>query len=252
CRYCLAGKYTACGQLHAGNYDPGGFAEFIRIPEENVKHGTFLLPESMTYEEATMIEPLGCAIAGQRQLNLAKDRTVLIIGSGVSGLLHIQLAETAGAAVFATDLDEYRRETAKRFGADQVLDARTYSPQKLKMLNGGRLADCVIVCAAARQAVDAAIASVDRKGAILFFAVPRSDIVIPSTRFWRDEISVTFSYGAAPDDIQAAMRLVANKRIRVASLITHRLPLSNTQEAFRIASEGKNSLKVIVVPDEDI
>ncbi|MEW6587405.1 MAG: alcohol dehydrogenase catalytic domain-containing protein, partial [Nitrospirota bacterium] len=68
CRYCLSGKYTACGQLHAGNYDPGGFSEFIRIPEENVKHGTFLLPESMTYEEATMIEPLGCAIAGQRQL----------------------------------------------------------------------------------------------------------------------------------------------------------------------------------------
>src|SRR5512141_3215442 len=79
CHYCLQGKYTACEFLHSGNYDPGGFAEFIRVPEENVRRGTFLLPEGMTYEDGAMIEPLACAIAGQELLGITEGQTVLII-----------------------------------------------------------------------------------------------------------------------------------------------------------------------------
>ncbi|MDP2753471.1 MAG: alcohol dehydrogenase catalytic domain-containing protein, partial [Nitrospirota bacterium] len=93
CHYCVQGKFTACESLHTGNYDPGGFSEFIRIPEENVRYGTFLLPERVTFEDAAMIEPLGCVIAGQNQLGLKEGQTVLIIGSGVSGILHIQLTK---------------------------------------------------------------------------------------------------------------------------------------------------------------
>src|SRR4030066_1240106 len=78
CRLCSQGNYTACESLHSGNYDPGGFAEFIRVPEEHVRYGTFLLPEGMTYDDGTMIEPLACAIAGQSQLGLKEGRTVLI------------------------------------------------------------------------------------------------------------------------------------------------------------------------------
>lgn len=252
CHYCIQGNYTACESLHTGNYDPGGFSEYIRVPEENVRYGTFLLPEGVTFEDAAMIEPLGCVIAGQNQLGLKKDQTVLIIGSGVSGILHIQLAKIKQMRVIATDINEYRLNKALEFGADTVINANTYSLDEFKRINNNRLADIVIVCAAARKAVEDAVSSVDRKGKILFFAVPEKDITIPSVRFWRDEITVTFSYGASPYDIKKAISLIKNRRVHVERMITHRVPLSDIRKGFQLASEAKTSLKVVVVPDQDI
>lgn len=249
CHHCSQGNYTACGSLHTGNYDPGGFSEFIRIPEENVKYGTFLLQDEITYEDAAMIEPLGCVIAGQKELGLNRGQTVLIIGSGVSGILHIQLAKLKKAKIIAVDINKYKLKKASEFGADYVIDAQKYSLDKVKSINNDRLADVVIVCASAQQAVDNAISSVERKGKILFFAVPETDIKIPSQRFWRDEISVTFSYGASPDDIKEAIKLIASKKIEVGEMITHRVKLSDISKGFQIASESKESLKVVVIPD---
>lgn len=251
CYHCSQGNYTACETLHTGNYDPGGFSEFIRVPEENVRYGTFLLPVKMSFEEATMIEPLGCVIAGQRQLRLKKGKTVLIIGSGVSGILHLQLAKTRGAKVIATDINEYKLSKAVEFGADCVIHADVYNTDDLKSINNNRLADVVIVCAASEKAVEDALSSVDRKGKILFFAVPRDNIILPSLKFWRDEVTVAFSYGASPRDIQGAIDTIRNKKVNVREMITHMIPLSDIQQGFQLASEAKNSLKVIVVPDRD-
>jgi len=251
CYHCAQGKYTACESLHTGNYNPGGFSEFIRVPEENVQYGTFLLPEEITFADATMIEPLGCAIAGQNQLRLKKGQSVLIIGSGVSGILHIQLAKMKRAKVIATDINEYKLKKALKFGADHVMNAREYSVDKLKSINDNRLADVVIVCASAKQAVDNAVSSVERKGKILFFAVPQNELILPSLRLWRDEITLLFSYGAAPDDIKKTIVLIKNNRINVREMITHRVALSHSGEGFKLASESKFSLKVVVVPDND-
>ncbi|MBM4141413.1 MAG: zinc-binding dehydrogenase [Nitrospira sp.] len=251
CYHCAQGKYTACESLHTGNYNPGGFSEFIRVPEENVQYGTFLLPEEITFADATMIEPLGCAIAGQNQLRLKKGQSVLIIGSGVSGILHIQLAKMKRAKVIATDINEYKLKKALKFGADHVMNAREYSVDKLKSINDNRLADVVIVCASAKQAVDNAVSSVERKGKILFFAVPQNELILPSLRLWRDEITLLFSYGAAPDDIKKTIVLIKNNRINVREMITHRVALSHSGEGFKLASESKSSLKVVVVPDND-
>jgi L-iditol 2-dehydrogenase len=250
CHHCMHGNYTACGALHSGNYDPGGFSEFIRIPQENVTHGTFLLPGSVTYEEATMIEPLACVISGQKHLELKKGHTVLIIGAGVAGLLHIELAKTKGAKVIATDINEYRLNTARAYGADQVFNAKAYSADELKSMNNNRLADCVIVCAAAEQAIENALSSIGEKGNILFFAVPQNNIVLPSAKFWRDEITIIFSYGASPDDLREALSFIESHTIQVKDMITHKVPLSHIQEGFRIASAANDSLKVIVIPDE--
>jgi len=250
CHYCLQEKYTACESLHKGNYDPGGLAEYIRIPEENVKYGTFVLPERLTYEEAAMIEPLACAIAGQNQLNIKRGQTVLIIGSGISGLLHVRLSKRKGAKVISTDINEYRLKKASELGADFTIDAREYSTDKLRSLNYDRPADIVIVCAAARRAVDDAISSVDRKGEILFFAVPDFDINIPSVRFWRDEISLHFSYGAAPGDLRTSIELIQDDKENIGKMITHRIALSEIQHGFKLVSEAKDSLKVVVVPDK--
>lgn len=249
CFYCSHGNYTACESLHAGNYDPGGFSEYIRIPKENVKYGTFLLPDSLTYEGATMIEPLGCVIAGQKQVDMKKGKSVLIIGSGVSGLLHIQLAKLKKIKVIAIDVNKYKIKKALEFGADYAIDAGKYSINKLKDINNGRLADTVIVCTSAQQAVDNALSSVDRKGKILFFAVPETEIKIPSLRFWRDEITVTSSYGASPNDLKEAINIISNKKIDIGKMITHKIRLSDIVKGFKLASEGKKSLKVVIIPD---
>lgn len=249
CYYCSQGNYTACESLHAGNYDPGGFSEFIRVPEENVKYGTFLLPAKISFEDATMIEPLGCAIAGQCQLGLKKGNTVLIIGSGISGILHIQLAKTKGAKVIATDINEFKLSKALEFGADCVIHADIYSADEIKSINNNKMADVIIICTASKKAMENALSSVDRKGKILFFAVPRTDIILPSLRFWRDEVTVTFSYGAAPHDIQNAIKLINSKKVKVTGMITNRIQLSDIKKGFQIASKAYRSLKVIVIPD---
>ncbi len=251
CYHCAQGNYTACESLHTGNYDPGGFSEFIRVPKENVRYGTFLLPEKVTFEDATMIEPLGCVIAGQNQLGLKEDQSVLILGSGVSGILHIQLAKMKRARVIAMDINEYKLNNALEFGADYIINASKYSVDELKRINDNRLADIIIVCASAKQAIDNAISSVDRKGKILFFAVPETDIVIPPLRFWRDEITLTFFFCVATEDLKEAIGLIDSGRINVRKMITHRVKLSSIGEGFQLASEGKNSLKVVVIPDDD-
>jgi len=249
CHHCIQGNYTACESLHTGNYYPGGFAEYIRVPEENLRYGTFLLPGSLTYEDAAMIEPLACAIAGKNQIGVQKGQTVLIIGSGISGILHVQLAKLKGMKIIATDINDYRMNKAMEFGADRSIDAREYSVDILRKINDDRLADRVIVCAASKQAVDNALSSVNRKGTVLFFAIPQNDISIPSLRFWRDEITVTFSYGAAPDDLKQAINLIDSGMINVREMITHRVPLSSITQGFKLVAEAKNSLKVVVVPD---
>jgi L-iditol 2-dehydrogenase len=252
CHYCTQDKYTACESLHAGNYEPGGFAEFIRVPEENVRHGTFVLPELVMFEEAAMIEPLGCVIAGQDQLDVKAGQSVLVIGSGVSGILHVQLAKLKGAKVIVTDINQYKLRKALEFGADLTMDANTFFVENLKSSNDGRLAEAVIVCASSQRAVENALSSVDRKGKILLFAVPESEIKIPSLRFWRDEIMLLSSYGAAPQDIRKALELIENGTVNVRGMITHKVALSDIRKGFQLASEAKTSLKVVVVPDNDI
>ncbi len=250
CHHCQTGNYTACDKLHTGNYDPGGFSEFIRVPEQNVMYGTFLLPENFSYEDAAMIEPLGCVISGQNQLDLNEGQTILILGSGISGLLHIQLSKLKDARVIATDINDFRLRKALEFGADNVINATEYTPDKLKSMNNGRLADCVIVCTGAEGAVEHALSSINKKSKILFFAVPERNITIPSVRFWREEISIIFSYGASPSDLENAIALIGSDTVYANKMITHRISLSNIQQGFHLVSSAKDSLKVVVVPDQ--
>ncbi len=240
CKYCKEGNHTACETLHSGNYDPGGFSEYIRVPKINVDNGTYSLGK-LTYEEGTMIEPLGCVVRGQRIINLKKGHTVLILGSGISGLMNIQLARLKGAKVIATDIDDYRLKKAKEFGADEVIDV---SKQELSIK-----ADRIIVCTGALKAVEQAFKCIDKKGIILFFAIPNKNIEIPIADFWRNELTVTSSYGAAPLDLEESLNLIKNKKINVKGMITHKLPLEKIQEGFKIVADAKESLKVVIEPN---
>ena len=251
CRYCRRGHETACETLHTTNYDPGGFAEFIHVPKINVERGVYLLPKGMSFEEGTFIEPVACVVRAQRLMEVGTGDTVLVLGSGISGLLQIQLARLRGAdSIIATDVNEYRLKSAKKFGADEVIDAKEDVAKKLLQLNGGRLADKVIVCTGAASASRQALRCADRGGSILFFAVPEPgvEIPIPFVEFWRDEIKMMTSYGAAPRDLKESLKLLADRRLNVRDMITHRLGLGETGLGFKLVAEAKNSLKVIIEP----
>jgi len=253
CRYCKRGYHTACHTLHATNYYPGGFSQYIRVPKINIDFGIYKLPDDMSYEEGTFIEPLACVSRGQRLANLQKDDSVLIIGSGIAGILHTQLAKFKGLQnIVVADINPYRLELAKKFGATHGLNAKDNLPAKLKGINNdGHLADQVIVCTGATSASMSALDCVDNGGTILFFAVPDPTVKlqVPINQFWRNEITMQTSYGAAPNDLKDSMRVLAAKQLNVKDMITHRLSLSEAQEGFRLMAEAGHSLKVILEPN---
>lgn len=251
CRYCVKGYHTVCDTLHTTNFDPGGFAEYIRAPRLNVDRGVFVLPDELSFEEGTFIEPLGCVVRGQRIARLEPGQSVLILGSGISGLLHLLLARALGAGrVITTDVCEYRLKAAKKFGADAVIDAREDIPARLRKLNDGRLADLVIICTGALSAFTQALQSVDRAGTVLFFAPtdPGVNLPVPVNEFWRNGIMLLPSYGASPLDCIQAIELIRAGRVPVRQMITHRLSLAETALGFKLVAEASESIKVIIEP----
>jgi L-iditol 2-dehydrogenase len=253
CHYCLRGYHTACETLHTTNYDPGGFAEYIRIPRLNVDRGVFVLPDEVSFDAGVFVEPLACVVRGQRIADLQPGQTVLILGSGISGLLHLLLAKSLGAGrIVTTDISAYRLEMARQLGADTVFDAREDIPARMCEINDGRLADFVIVCTGALSAFKQALQSVDRGGTILCFATtePGVDLPVPINEFWRNEIKLMPSYGNSPLDATLAIELIRSGRVPVEKMITHRLPLTETGQGFRLVVGGGKSMKVIIEPQK--
>ena len=252
CHYCLSGHHTVCDTLRQTNFDPGGFAEYLRLPRINVELGVFPLPDGLSFEEATFIEPLACVLRGQRLAHLQPGCSVLVIGSGVAGLLHIQLARSSGAGrIIATDIVDYRLEAARSFGADVAIQAEEYTPDHLRQVADGRLADLVVLCSGATSAIAQALESVERGGTVLFFAPTEPGVSIPisvNDLFWRNEITLTSSYGGSPGDYAAALGLIGAGKIRVREMITHRLGLAETGLGFQLVSQAQDSLKVIIEP----
>lgn len=252
CRYCKRGYHTACHTLHTTNYYPGGFSQYIRIPKINLDYGIYRLPDKMTFEEGTFIEPLACVCRGQRLSRLQKDDSVLIIGSGIAGILHVQLAKFKGVKkIVVSDINPFRLELAKKFGATDTINAKENVPSKLKEVNDGHLADQVIVCTGATSASLSALECVDNGGTILFFAVPDPTVKlpVPINQFWRNEITMQTSYGAAPNDLEESLKVLATKKLNIKDMITHKLPLTKAQEGFRLMAEAGQSLKVILEPN---
>lgn len=251
CRYCLNGFHTLCDTLRTTNFDPGGFAEYLRVPNINVDRGVFVLPEEMSFEDGVFIEPLACVLRGQRLARLKPGQSVFVIGSGISGVLHIALARASGAGqIIASDISEYRLKAAKQFGADEAILAKEVNPGKIREINQGRLADLVIVCAGAISAYTQALQSVDRGGTILCFAPLEPDLnfVLPLFDFWNDGITLLSTYGGSPLDITTAIELIRSQRLPIREMITHRLTLKETGLGFQLVAGAKDSIKVIIEP----
>ncbi len=239
CKYCRTGNHTACETLHTGNYEPGGFSEFVRVPKINVLLGTYLLPENVSYEEATMIEPLACVLRAQRIMNIKRGQTVIVMGCGVSGLLNIMAAKLNGAKVIATDINEFRLKKAKEYGAEAI-----NANEELKIA-----AEHIIMCTGAMPAFEKAFKYADKKGIIMLFAIPKENLTIPNADFWRNELALISSYGAAPCDLEESLELIKSGKINAKSLITDRFSLDDIQKGFDTATAAKESLKVVILPN---
>lgn len=252
CHYCLHGHHTVCDTLRRTNFYPGGFSEYVRLPAINVDRGIYRLPGGMSFDEATFIEPLACVYRGQRIAGTGIGHSVLVVGSGISGLLHVQLAKVLGASlVVATDINRYRLKAASGLGADMTVDSIEDVPDFFREINEGRGADIVILTTGAEAAINHAVKSVDRGGTVLFFAPAAVGVSFPlpiNEIFWRNEITLTSSYAANYHEHAVAMELIDQKKVNITDMITHKLPLDEIQKGFQLVEEAGESLKVIIKP----
>jgi len=251
CYYCKRGDYTLCPQFAQTHLEPGGFAEFFRVPAPNLQIDTLKLPDSLSFEEGTLIEPVGCCIRAQDKVGVQKGDNVAVIGAGPSGIVHAMLAKIAGAGqVVVTDLVEYRLRMAKRLGADVVINAQHENvAERIKQETEDRGADIVIVTAPNAKAVEDSVQIVRRGGKLLLFAPTQPDQYarLSPHRLFFSEITVVPSYSVSHVETRKALQLISSVRIEARKLITHRFALSRTADAFQTAAKSKECLKVVVL-----
>jgi L-iditol 2-dehydrogenase len=253
CEHCQRGQETLCELIGKTTYDPGGFAEYVRVPAINIETGGMLrLPDEVSYEEGSFTEPLGCVVRGLRVMGFAPARSVLVLGSGLSGQLVIRTARAFGAGrIFATDLNDYRLEVARRSGAEVVLNAgREDVVERVLELTGGEGVDYVIPTAGAPALFDQALKTVRKGGTILLYGImaPGTEVGFEVFPFWKKQVKLVSTYAAAPRDLREALELIRARRVPVDDLITHRLPLEETQKGFLLTAAGGDSMKVIIEP----
>jgi len=251
CLYCLRGDETACRTFQeVNNFSPGGFAEYLRVTGRSVRTGILRLPDGVSYEVGTFIEPLATVVRGLRTTGLAPGDGVLVYGAGIAGILFVKLAKALGAGIVGVvDVDGRRLDAALAAGADVALAAGADVPERWAE-HAGRPADRVVVCTGAPAAAEAALRSVDRGGTVLFFAVgtPGESLAVDFNPFWRNSVTLATSYGAAPLDNRQALELLAHGAVRVDDMVTHRFSLDEIGEAFRTAARPGDCLKVVVEP----
>lgn len=254
CYHCLTGHETACTTFQTkNNFDPGGFSQFLLVKGRSVETGTLILPDSVSFEQATFIEPLGTAVRAMRTVALKPTQSMLVCGSGVAGLLLIKLARAMGAGnIIATDISPYRLEKAKEFGANHTVAANEDVPAFVRSVNDGRLADVVVLCAGAIPAARTALASAERGGTILFFAVPKpgETLDVDFNPFWRDDITIKTCYGAAPLDNMQALDLIRHGTVTVTDMVTHRFSINEIGEAFKTGAKPDGCIKVVIEPNQ--
>jgi L-iditol 2-dehydrogenase len=251
CHYCLHGDYTLCKKFHETNIKPGGFAEFFRVPAPNLQIDTLTLPDTVSFEEGTLIEPVGCCIRAIEKCRIRSGDTVVIIGAGATGLIHVSLAKIYGAAkTIASDLFDYRLNAAKQFGADLTVNPKEENLAEVtKAKTGGRGADLVIVTAPSLEAYRTGLSICRRGGKLCVFAPTRPGeyLQVSLKELFLSEVQIISSYSTSHLETRAALDLLASGKLDGEKLITHRFRLEDAAKAFETALESKESLKVVLL-----
>jgi L-iditol 2-dehydrogenase len=254
CHECRHGWASVCPNQERIGYDhDGGFAELLRVPAKVLAvDGVNRVPGGLSFAEASMAEPLSCVINGQELAGVGEGQTVVVVGAGPIGCLHVRLARARGAArVLLVELSRARLELAAGLVApDEAVAADADLVAAVRGLTGGRGADVVIVAAASGKAQEDAVAMAARRGRVSFFGgLPRdqSTIAFDANIVHYREMGIVGANGSSPAHNQQALALIASGAVPVADLITHRLPLERTLEAIQTVVDGE-AIKVTIEP----
>jgi L-iditol 2-dehydrogenase len=251
CRYCRRGDFVQCETWKTSRIIPGGIAECILVPSVNLAHDTILIPDAMSFEDATLIEPTACVVKGLRRTAMKKGDTVLVIGLGVMGMIHILLLRAFGAGmIIAADMVPFRLQKARELGADAVIDVGKKSlADGLGEMTGREMAELVVVGPNSAEVMAQGIACARPGGQVLFFtpARPEEQLTIDPNHLYFKDISIVTSYSCGPDDTADACNLIGRKVVSADALVTHRFPIEGTAEAFRLTAEAGESLKALIV-----
>jgi L-iditol 2-dehydrogenase len=252
CHYCRRGNYSCCETFKKNGLYPGGFAEYVRVAARNVEYDVLPVPESLSFEEATLIEPIACAIRGMERAGVKPGDTVLIIGAGVSGLLFTQLSRLWGAGlVIVSDLVEYRLERSLEYGAHASLNpAADDLQEEVSRLAGRSGADVVVVTVGNPSVMEQGLRLAAKGGTVLIYAPlpPGDTLPVDVCDLLFSEKTLVTTYSCAPDDTRTALDFIRKGCVQTSGLVTHRFGLERVGEAMRLASQAGDSLKVVIVP----
>jgi L-iditol 2-dehydrogenase len=250
CYYCLHGDFTMCPKYQLSNITPCGLAEQFLVPEWNVQRGGLIkLPNSVSFDEASLIEPLACCIKAWNMSKFQKGDDIAILGAGPTGLMHVLLAQTFGAdKIFVSDINDFRLKFAEKYGVHTLNSLAKELADKIKSETGGRGVDVCIVATSNTNALTQSFDIVRNGGKIIVFGVPpkNSWVSFDVSRLYSKEHSLIPSYAASEVETNEALKLIAEKQVDVSSLITHRFDISNSPSALKCAYEAKEAMKVIV------
>jgi L-iditol 2-dehydrogenase len=251
CHYCLRGDYTMCEKFRQTHIHPGGFAEYFKVPAPNLQIDTLKIPDDVSFEEATLIEPVACCIKALTKCIVQPGDTVVIIGAGPSGIIHTMLSKSFRASqIIVSDLVNYRLEAARKFGADLTINPQSESfVKKVEEVTNGIGADIVVVTAPNVKAFSDGIDVCRKGGTVCLFAPtpPNEYMRVSPHKLFFSEIKIIPSYSASHIETRLALKLISSGRIKAKELITHRFPLNRIEEAFKTAAKSKECLKVVVL-----
>jgi L-iditol 2-dehydrogenase len=247
CHYCRRGSESMCRAFKASNLDPGGFAEYVRVPAANVKHATFRIPDHLTDEEASFVEPLACCVRAVDRARVEPGDTAVVVGLGSIGSLFVQLLRRAGATVVAADPMVGRAALARELGAHVAGDADAVAGAA-RELSEGRGADHIVVTGGGADVLPWAAGVVREGGTLHFFAGgPGDSLPLPLAILYHRELTVTSTYSSSPATLARAFWLLAAGKVEVDRLITHRLPLERLAEGVELMRR-REAMKVYVTP----
>lgn len=247
CPYCGRGFFNLCENIMASKA-LGAFAEYILIPKHIVRQNMFKKPEGLSFAEASFLEPLACVVHGMEPLGVEDKDTVLIIGAGPIGLLHLLTAKARGAKVLMTDIETSRLRTAKKLGADLVFDPLK-TVRTVRDFTGGMGADYVIECTGQPTVWEASVDYVRRGGTVVMFGGCKAGATVcfDAGRLHYDEIDVRGTFHFTPGDVKKAFRLLTTGAIDARKLISGRYRLTEIQTAFSRLLKG-DGIKYAIIP----
>ncbi|HIH46453.1 MAG TPA: zinc-binding dehydrogenase, partial [Candidatus Nitrosotenuis sp.] len=250
CHLCNHGNETMCTKYYETNLSPCGLSEEYVVPEWNVSHGGVLkIPDSMSFEEAAMIEPLACCVRSWNKFEFKKGDTAAIFGAGPTGMMHVMLAQANEfSAVFALDVNDFRLNFAGSIGAIPLKVGTPESVQKILETTKNQGVDISIVATGALSAISDAITLTRKGGTIVMFGVPSkgATLSIDMSQVYSKELNIVPSYAASDKDTKQALELIASGKVVAKKLITHRYSLLESQKAFEHAHTGHNAMKIVI------